>query len=587
MKPQIIVCGLGRTGKRIFKLLKQQGAAVVGINDLPLPGENKDIIIGELRSEATLINAGIKEAHTLVIANNDDALNLAILATARLLNPQLKIVNRLFNQTLGERLDQILGEHLSMSVSAIAAPIFAFASLGNKAIGQLSLLGQTWSVTEELITPNHPWLGKKLSQLWDNPSQMWMYYFPFEEKHNVVEAVLKGESLKIGDRIIVANPPTAGNRNRDRIKKLSRAIGNLQRYRPYISPVILVNLTLLVIIAIATLTYVCFDLNTSAVDALYFSIGMITGAGGQEQVAETAPDSVKIFTSVMMVVGTGVIGLCYALTNDFILGNRIKQFWDAARVPNRHHYVICGLGVIGLQIARQLHGQGYEVVVIEPDSNNRFLKTARGMGIPVIVDDATFAGALTGANIGRSDCLIAVTSKDMTNVEIALTAKALSPNLRVVLRVEDLQLARSMQEVFSFDRVLCPLQIATPSFAAAALGGRVLGNGITKDLLWVALATTIDQNHPFCAALVKEAAKKADFVPLCLERDNKIIRGWDLLETQLNSEDILYLTMPATNLDRLCSKPVVYRSATVEYDPSLFQLENIGRLCSRNLNISS
>ncbi|MDJ0726767.1 MAG: NAD-binding protein [Prochloraceae cyanobacterium] len=584
MKPQIIVCGLGRTGKKIFKLLKQQGAAVVGINDRPLSGENKDIIIGELRSQQTLIAAGIKEAHTLVIANNDDAVNLGILATARLLNPHLKIVNRLFNQTLGERLDLTLEQHLSMSVSAIAAPIFAFASLGNKAIGQLSLFGQTWPVTEEIITPNHPWLNKKLEQLWDNPAQMWMYYFPFEGKYNIVEAVLNGESLKVGDRIIVAHPPSAGNRNRDRIKKLSRAIGNLQRYRPYISPVILVNLALLGIIALATLTYVCFDLNTSAVDALYFSIGMITGAGGQEQVAETAPDSVKIFTSVMMVVGTGVIGLCYALTNDFILGSRIKQFWDAARVPNRHHYVICGLGIIGLQIARQLHAQGYEVVVVEPDRNNRFLKTVREMGIPVIVDDATFAGALTGANIARADCLIAVTSKDMSNVEIALTAKGLAPKLRVVLRVQEAQLARSMQEVFSFDRVLCPLQIATPSFAAAALGGKVLGNGITKDLLWVALATTIAPDHSFCASLVKDVATEADFVPLFLERNKQMIRGWDLLETQLNSGDILYLAMPATNLDRLCSQPVAYRSATVEYDPSLFGLENIGRLCSRNLN---
>ncbi|MGF1486375.1 MAG: potassium channel family protein [Prochloraceae cyanobacterium] len=582
MKPQIIVCGLSRTGRRIFKLLKQQGVAVVGINDSPVSGENKDIIIGELRSEKTLIEAGIEEADTLVIANNDDALNLAIVATARLLNPHLKIVNRLFNQTLGERLDQTLGEHLSMSVSAIAAPIFAFASLGNKAIGQLSLFDRTWPVTEELITANHPWLGKKLEQLWDNPTMMWMYYYPSEGEHNVVEALLKGESLKIGDRIIVAHPPSAGTRNRDRLKKLYRGIANLQRYKPYISPVILVNLALLAIIALATLTYVCVDLNTSAVDALYFSIGMITGAGGQEQVAETAPNSIKIFTSVMMVVGTGVIGLCYALTNDFILGTRIKQFWDAARVPNRNHYVVCGLGVIGLQIVRQLHAQGYEVVVIEPDPNNRFLKTVRGMGIPVIVDDATFAGALNAANIARADCSIAVTSKDMTNVEIALTAKGLAPQIRLVLRVQDARLARSMQEVFKFDRVLCPLQIATPSFAAAALGGQVLGNGMTKDLLWVALATKISPDHPFRASLVKDAAKVADLVPLFLERDKTIIRGWDLLETQLNSGDILYLTMPATNLDRLYSRTVAYRSATVPYDPSLFKLENLDRLCAKN-----
>lgn len=41
---------------------------------------------------------------------------------------------------------------------------------------------------------------------------------------------------------------------------------------------------------------------------------MITGAGGKE-VAEHAPDSIKLFTAVMMLVGAAVIGICYALLN--------------------------------------------------------------------------------------------------------------------------------------------------------------------------------------------------------------------------------------------------------------------------------
>ena len=36
MKPHIIVCGLGQTGYRVFSLLKRQGAAVVGVSDVPL-----------------------------------------------------------------------------------------------------------------------------------------------------------------------------------------------------------------------------------------------------------------------------------------------------------------------------------------------------------------------------------------------------------------------------------------------------------------------------------------------------------------------------------------------------------------------
>src|SRR6476469_3077896 len=139
MKPRIIVCGLGRTGYKIFCLLRQQGASVVGISDRKIASEKDDVIIGELRAASTLIAAGIEEAHTLVVTGNDEALNLAILTQARVINPRIRIINRLFNTTLGDRLDRTLANHVTMSVAALAAPVFAFVALGNQAIGQLRL----------------------------------------------------------------------------------------------------------------------------------------------------------------------------------------------------------------------------------------------------------------------------------------------------------------------------------------------------------------------------------------------------------------------------------------------------------------
>ena len=197
IKPQVIVCGLGGTGYKIFSLLKEQGVAVVGINRFLVPGESENIVIGDLRSEKTLREAGIEEAHTLVIASNDDALNLAVLAQARLLNPHLRIVNRLFNQTLGERLDHTLADHLSMSVSAIAAPIFTFAALGNRAIGRLQLFDRTWLIREETIDANHPWLGKQVSELWDNLSQILIHYLPAQGNSNLVAAVINEKKICI------------------------------------------------------------------------------------------------------------------------------------------------------------------------------------------------------------------------------------------------------------------------------------------------------------------------------------------------------------------------------------------------------
>lgn len=556
MKPHIIVCGLGQTGYRIFSLLKQQGAEVIGISNKPVPGEDPSrIVVGELKSPATLTAAAVQTAQTLVLATSDDALNLAILTQSRILNPRIRIVNRLFNHALGKRLDTTLPDHVSLSVSALAAPIFSFAALGNQAIGQLRLFDKTWPIQEMVIDEEHPWLGLPLAQLWDDPERMLIYYLPAHKETDLIGAVVEGLVLESGDHLIIGQKPQPKPKRRSAWHRFSKLITNLRQYQRYVQQVVWVVLFLLLMIFSATFTYVSIDQQIAPVDALYFSVGMITGAGGKEEVAESAPDVIKVFTAVMMIAGAGVIGICYALLNDFILGSRFSQFLDAAKLPNRHHIILCGLGGVSMAIIEELIHQGHEIVVIEKDADNRFLHTARSLGVPVIVEDARLEATLATANINKANAIVVVTSDDTVNLEIGLTAKAIAPSLPVVLRCQNAQFSLSLQEIFEFETVLCPAELATYSFAAAALGGKILGNGMTNDLLWVALATLITPNHPFCGQPVKGAAQRADFVPLYLERSGQNIHSWELLEADLASGDVLYLTMPATGLEQLWRVP--------------------------------
>ncbi|MDV3000912.1 MAG: Glutathione-regulated potassium-efflux system protein KefC [Chroococcopsis gigantea SAG 12.99] len=552
MKPRIIVCGLGLTGYKIFNLLKRQGADVIGISDRAIASEyGQDIVVGDPQSPETLIRAGLKAAQTLVLAADNDGLNLAILTQARLINPGIHIINRLFNQTLGEKLSQTLPNHVSLSVSAIASPIFCFAAMGNKAIGQLHLYNQTWPIQEVIINEEHPWCNVPLSDLWDSSDRMLIYYLCGREEIDLVSAVTSGRCLQPGDHLIVGTQPGSRKARKLGLQKFIKNWVNFYPYKQYILPVALVCLLIAFMIGGTTLTYVSANYKISVIDALYFSVGMITGGGGNERIIEQSSDGVKIFTVIMMIIGASVIGICYALLNDFILGSRLKQFWDAARVPTRNHYIVCGLAGIGMQIVRQLHNQGCEVVIIESDPNHRFLHTARSMGIPVIVEDGRLPETLKAANIQGAQAMLIVTSDDMTNVEIGLTAKAITPKITLIVRTSKPQFGRSFQEVFDFDAVLCPSELATYSFASAALGGKILGNGMTDDLLWVAIATLITPNHPFCDKHLKEAAIDCDFVPLYLERHGRTIHSWQLLEVKLQSHDVLYITIPATKLEKL------------------------------------
>ena len=564
----------------VFCLLKQQGARVVGIHDRPLPAHelsvdslpdiSSDILIGDFCSASALMSAGILEAQTLVLAGSDDAKNLAALTQARVLNPGIRIINRLFNTSLGDRLDQTLPDHFSMSVAALAAPVFAFAALGNRAIGQLQLFNQTWPIHEEYIDEYHAWRGRKLSDLWEDRSRMLIYYLPADTQPvhsqalhshtpsqpvnsplDLVTAVAGNKHLQVGDRLIVANKPEVHAAQRSLHQHVVGLLRGLHHFQNHVRPTVMILLVLLVIILIATLTYTAANSHVSLIDALYFSVGLITGAGGNEDVVSKAPIDIKMFTVVMMLVGAAVIGLFYALLNDLVLGSRIQQIWNTARVPNRQHYIVCGLGGVGMQIIQQLKENGCEVVAIERDPNNRFLSLARSLKVPVIQGEANLATTLQAARVTGASALLAVTSDDVVNLEISLTAKGLAPKLPVIVRSQNPQFAPLAQHVFEFEAVLSPADLAAPSFAAAALGGRILGNGMTADSLWVAIATHITANHPFCGKRIKTVAMDADFVPLYLETQQRKLHGWTLLEVDLCVGDVLYLTIPAKNLELL------------------------------------
>jgi Trk K+ transport system NAD-binding subunit len=551
MKSKIIVCGLDATGYKIFQLLKQQGAMVVGVHNRQVPGDD-DIIIGDLQAAQTLIEAGIRDAQTLILADSEDGVNLGILMQARVLNPRIRIINRLFNTSLGERLDQTLPDHITMSVASLAASIFAFSALGNTAIGQLKLFNQTWPIHQVYVDENHGWRGRKLSELWEDRDRMLIYYLPVNSRLDLVSAVLQGKTLQLGDRLIIGTKPTVQTIRRSNLSQtLAKLMTGLNYLRRNSQALLASLLLLLIVILISALFFISTTTDRSLLDAVFFSVSMITGAGDSMINIGPASDDLKLFTIFTMLVGAAIVGLSYALLNDFVLGTRFDHFWEAARIPQRQHFIVCGLGGVGVQIVNHLRNCGHEVVVIEKDPNCRFLSTVRSQKIPVIQGDTTLPATLKAANFSQAQVLLTVTSNDTVNLETALNAKSINPKVPVIVRYQDPEFAWMAQLVFDFDAVLSPAELVAPAFAAAALGGRVLGNGMTADSLWVALATLITPSHPFCGRRVQDVAMTTDFVPLYLETQSQTIHGWDLLDIALSAKDVLYLTIPASRLEEL------------------------------------
>lgn len=134
-RDHIVVCGLGRVGYRVVKELLRLGEEVVGIErdaearfleeirQMKVP-----VLLGDARRREMLEKAHVSEASAVVICTQDDLTNLDIALDARELNPGIKVVMRMFDAQLAEKVRRGFGIHTAFSTSALAAPVFAAAA---------------------------------------------------------------------------------------------------------------------------------------------------------------------------------------------------------------------------------------------------------------------------------------------------------------------------------------------------------------------------------------------------------------------------------------------------------------------------
>lgn len=135
MRDHVIVCGQGRVGQEIVRLLRRRGEAVVAVDvhagALDLARElGAAFLPGDATDEGVLERANAARARALVAALGSDADNTFVALTARALNPRLRIVARSASDAAARRLAAV-GADLVVSPYRIAAEDMARGALGD------------------------------------------------------------------------------------------------------------------------------------------------------------------------------------------------------------------------------------------------------------------------------------------------------------------------------------------------------------------------------------------------------------------------------------------------------------------------
>jgi voltage-gated potassium channel len=225
---------------------------------------------------------------------------------------------------------------------------------------------------------------------------------------------------------------------------------------------------------VGTLGYVTIE-GWNFLDAFYMSIITITTIGFSE--VRPLSDGGRVFTIFLAIGGVGAIFYGLIAVFQFLLEGELATLLGVHRMKEdiqslRDHYILCGFGRVGEEVAREFLARNVPFVIVE--SNPEAVSRARQRDYLLLEGDATGDPMLLEAGIDRARCVLAASDSDSGNTFIVITAKALNPDVFVVARAGQKESEPRLLRAGA-DRVFSPYLAAGRHMALSALQPLLIG----------------------------------------------------------------------------------------------------------------
>lgn len=168
------------------------------------------------------------------------------------------------------------------------------------------------------------------------------------------------------------------------------------------------------------------------------------------------------------------------------------------------HVVLCGLGRVGLRVLQQLLRLGEEVAVLEKNPSNPNIAYAQKHDVPVLIGTGREEGVLADLNVQRAKSIIVATDDDLANLEIAMDARKLQPEIRVVLRMFDQELASKIRDAFEIELAFSTAALAAPLFATSSSDRSIMNSFYIGDQLYVVAELTISSDSELAGKKIRD-----------------------------------------------------------------------------------
>jgi Trk K+ transport system NAD-binding subunit len=455
-RDHIILCGASALAWRIAEeLTARYGLSVTAI--VPPGGRGPGARMAAMpgvqvleRAELTadaFLDADLPAARGLVLVHQDDLGNFHAALRAQELSPRIRLVVAIFNAGLGERIRMFFADCAVLSEAQMAAPSLVAAALGEPAPSHVRMASRTMYVARrDDVGADNIICGLATDADSDAPRLL----PPDDPASGLVLAVADGTPR---------NPLS-----RQRQRRLTAPARVVRRVLWTKMGVAFATLSSVLVVGYALLAVAA---GFSPMNALYLTFLDAAGAA----VTETSlPTAEKWAQFLLTFDGMAFLPFVTAA----IVSTRIPGGSAIDRAPLSGHVIVAGLGSVGARIVGQLHDLGVDVVGIDKSPDATGMQLARLLGVRVVIGETHAEETLREAGISTCQAIVSVTDSDIVNLETALNARALAAGPRIVMRLNDDDLAERVQRTAGGTVSRSTSYLAAPAFAAAVLDHQVL-----------------------------------------------------------------------------------------------------------------
>ncbi|WUO00281.1 NAD-binding protein [Streptomyces sp. NBC_00299] len=446
-------------------------------------------------TEAVLVEAGVREAAALALVHDDDAANIQAALAARRLNPRLRLVIRLYNRKLGQHLEDLLDQAavlaapgldpdaLDTSTTVLSDADTAAPALAATAVAGTSKVVQADGLLLRAVERTPPGRGEVadpglctlalLSSTTTDPAGSEGSDASGQEGPTLLPdmdavAAATGRGTVVLEAVAHTGAASAPGRLAGRGLPLASLFSRRLRWS-------LAGLAASVL-GLAVASWLATD--DHPLHAAYLTLLDLFAIGDPAIGEPTARQVLQLLS------GLAGLLLLPVLLAAVLEGLGTFRTVSALRRPPRGlsgHVVLLGLGKIGTRVLARLRELDIPVVCVEEDPEARGLPLARRLRVPTVLGDVTQEGVLESAKVHRAHALLALTSSDTTNLEAALYARSVKPDLRVALRLYDDDFATAVYRTLraahpqALTRSRSVSTLAAPAFAGAMMGRQILG----------------------------------------------------------------------------------------------------------------